>query len=116
MYIIFGNEEIETIRQKYTVLELDTIQIGDTEPRTAYCVLQSVPFDDIPNLEHLKTLHENLIINYGQREWKLCRLAIEELKGRWGEELDSFYTELHTRIQQYQLEEPGSDWIPVIQK
>ena len=116
MYIIFGNEEIETIRQKYTVLELDTIQISGTEPRTAYCVLQSVPFDDIPNLEHLKTLHENLIANYGQREWELCRSAIEELKGRWGEELDSFYTELDSRINNFQTQDPGPNWTPVIQK
>jgi hypothetical protein len=116
MYIIFGNEEIETIRQKYTVLELDTIQISDTDPRTAYCVLQSVPFDDLPNLEHLKTLHENLITNYGQREWELCRSAIEELKGCWGEELDSFYTELDSRINNFQTQDPGPNWTPVIQK
>jgi hypothetical protein len=116
MYIIFGNEEIETIREKYTVLELDTIRVGDTEPRTAYCVLQSVPFDDIPNLEHLKTLHQNLINNYGQQEWKLCRLAIEELTSRWGGELDSFYAELASRIDDLETQDLGPDWIPIIQK
>ena len=116
MYIIFGNKEIETIQEKYTVLELDTIQIGDTEPHTAYCVLQSVPFDDLPNLEHLKTLHQNLITNYSQQEWKLCCLAIEELTGRWGGELDSFYTELNSRINNFQTQDPGPDWTPVIQK
>jgi hypothetical protein len=116
MYIIFGNDEIDTIKQKYTVLELDTIQIGDHEPRTAYCVLQAVPFDDIPNLEHLKTLHANLMTNYGQRGWKLCLQAIEQLHGRWAQELDSFYDELSTRIQQYQQEEPKSDWTPVVKK
>jgi len=116
MYIIFGNEEIETIREKYTVLELDTIRVGDTEPRTAYCVLQSVPFDDIPNLEHLKTLHQNLINNYGQQEWKLCLQAIEQLQGRWGGELDSFYGELATRIAGFQQTDLGPDWIPIVQK
>jgi hypothetical protein len=116
MYIIFGNDEVDTIKQKYTVLELDTIRIGEHEPRTAHCVLQAVPFDDIPVLEHLKTLHSNLITNYGRRGWKLCLQAIEQLQGKWGGELDSFYNELHTRIQQYQLEEPGPDWTPIIIK
>ena len=92
MYIIFGNEEVNKIREKYTVLELDTIRIGDAEPRTAYCVLQGIPIDDLPNLERFKNLHENLMINYGRRGWELCLQAIGQLKGRWGCELDTFYT------------------------
>ena len=116
MYIIFGNEEVEKIREKYTVLELDTIQIGDAEPRVAHCVLQAIPFEDLPSLEHLKTLHENLMINYGRRGWKLCQQALEQLKGRWGGELDSFYQDLSSRIAGFQQEEPAADWTPVIQK
>jgi hypothetical protein len=116
MYIIFDNEQVDKIQEKYTVLELDTIQIGDAEPKVAYCVLQGIPLDDLPNLQRLKTLHENLMINYGHRGWKLCLQAIEQLQGRWGGELDSFYGELATRIAGFQQTDPGPDWTPVVQK
>jgi len=115
MNIIF-KENSEEIREKYVVLDLDTFSLPDGTTHTACCVVENIPITELAKTETLKELHANLIANYAEKNWNYCEQAIEQLMGKWGGELDSFYDELSTRIQQYQQEEPGPDWTPIIIK
>ena len=111
MNIILGRENIEQAQEKYTVLELDTLLIdGAADPVTAYCLIEQVPIDQIAGIDQYRDLHNNLMKNYRLQNWKFCEDAIEHLRGKWGGELDSFYTEMSQRIQQHKIETLGPDW------
>jgi len=115
MNIILGEETVQGINDRYVVLELDRLQFpNNPEPVTAYCMVESMPLDDIVLLERWRELHNNLIKNYRLRNWNFCEDAIEHLKGHWRGELDSFYDILLDRVAKYQIEEPKDDWSGVI--
>jgi hypothetical protein len=117
MNIIIDPDQVSALREKYTVLELDTILLEDQNKTvTAYCVVENVPFMELPQLDSKKSLHENLIINYRKKDWNFCVQALEHLAGSWGGELDSFYADIQTRITRYQETDPGDDWDGVIVK
>ena len=55
-------------------------------------------------------LHENLMREYRNQNWKYCEDAMDHLKGHWHEELDTFYAELHERIQTLKTQSLPDDW------
>ena len=117
MNIILGRENIEQAQEKYTVLELDTLIInGAADPVTAYCLIEQVPIDQIAGIDQFRDLHQNLMANYRKRNWKYCENAIEHLRGKWGGELDSFYTEMSQRISRLRQEVLADDWHGIIDK
>ena len=68
MNIIFGNDQ--GLDSKHIVLELDTIRVGATGPeRTAYCVIENVPLQEMPMVESLKKSHYNLMAEYRSQNW-----------------------------------------------
>jgi hypothetical protein len=115
MYIIFGHEQATQLAKKYTVLELDTIQMqsGDST-QTAYAVLESTSIGDLFRLEEIKKRHADLIESYQSQKWEDCRRYIALLTGAFKGELDSFYQSLETRITEYMLQDPDLNWTPVI--
>jgi hypothetical protein len=117
MNIILGRENIEQAREKYTVLELDTLLInGAADPVTAYCLIEQVPIDQIAGMDQFRDLHNNLMANYRKRNWKYCEDAIEHLRGQWGGELDSFYIEMSQRVADLKESVLPNDWNGVIDK
>jgi hypothetical protein len=117
MNIILGRENVEHAQEKYTVLELDTLLInGAADPVTAYCLIEQIPIDQISNIDQFCDLHNNLMANYRKRNWKYCEDAIEHLRGKWGGELDSFYTEMSQRISQLRQQVLDDDWHGIIDK
>ena len=116
MHIILGDQAIEKLDQKYTILELDTLSIQNSEPIKAYCVVQEMSLDELTKSESYKNLHANLMEQYAKRNWNFCEQAIEKLKGFWGKELDSFYDDLLIRVSLYKVNEPPEDWSPVVKK
>jgi hypothetical protein len=114
--IIFGNNEIEKLRDKYIVLELDTVTIKSSKPITAYCVIENLPIDEMPRVDNFKKIHAELMENYRNRNWDFCIQAIEQLMGYWGKQIDSFYTVLLTRVAEYKQNEPDENWTGVIPK
>lgn len=115
MNIIFKSN-LPAVNDKYTVLDLDTFRLPDGTVHTACCIVENIPIMELPNTESLKELHANLIKNYGQRDWNYCEQAIEHLIGKWGGEVDSFYIELKTRIDQLKKLNLDNTWSPVIAK
>jgi len=117
MNIILGHENAEQARDKYTVLELDTLIInGAADPVTAFCLIEQVPIDQIAVIDQFRDLHNNLMKNYRLRNWKFCEDAIEHLQGKWGGELDSFYTEISQRISQLKKQNLDDEWIGSVVK
>jgi hypothetical protein len=117
MNIILGRENVEQAQEKYTVLELDTLLInGAADPVTAYCLIEQVPIDQISGMDQFRDLHNNLMKNYRLQNWKFCEDAIEHLRGQWGGELDSFYTEMDQRIAQLKQQVLDDSWTGTIVK
>lgn len=117
MNIIFGPEAVATLDDKYVVLELDSMLLpGATEPVTAYCIVDQVPLSEIVSIESLKDLHRNLMKNYKIKNWNYCQDAIEQLHGRWGGHLDSFYENLLERVNNHKHDELPDTWQGVIDK
>jgi hypothetical protein len=117
MNIIIDPDQIENYRDKYTVLELDTIRIlPENKQVTAYCVVDTIPITELPQTESKINLHNNLLTNYRKQDWNYCHQALDHLIGSWNKELDSFYEDIRGRINQYMETAPGSDWDGVIEK
>jgi len=119
MYIIFGKELADQAGEKYTVLELDTIQVEPDGPCIpSYCLVEKeqIPLDEIAQMEHYLKLHHKLMENYRRKDWNFCEQALEHLHGRWGGTVNSFYDTVSNRIAQYKQIDPGSDWQGILKK
>jgi hypothetical protein len=111
MNIIFGIESVTPFEERYTVLELDTFILRPTdEVVTAYCLIETIPVQEMPAIESLKDLHSNLMAEYRKRNWRYCEDTIAHLTGKWNGELDSFYIELLQRIMKLKQENLPEDW------
>jgi hypothetical protein len=109
MHIIFG-DAVKEIPNSYTILELDTFKKSDGTTATAFCVVEKIPLAEFSTLDAHKTLHSNLIKYYREKQWDYCEQAISALIGKWNGELDSFYTNMLSRISQYKITEPDQHW------
>jgi hypothetical protein len=111
MNIIFGLESVTALEGRYTVLELDTFVLRPTdEVVTAYCLVETIPIQEMPAIDNLKEQHRNLMAEYRKRNWKYCEDAIAHLTGKWGGELDSFYTELYQRVLTLKHQDLPESW------
>ena len=113
MNIIF-KENSEEIRKKYTVLDLDTFSLPDGSLHTACCVVENIPIEELSETQKLITLHDRLIESYATQDWIVCEQLIEQLRGKWGGDLDTFYAELQARITKLKNTDLTTDWSPVI--
>ena len=115
MNIIFGNNP--GLDSKHIVLELDTIRVGATGPeRTAYCVIENVPLQEMPMVESLKKSHQTLMTEYRSKNWSECERIIEQLIGMWGGEVDTFYEVLTSRINLLKTQTLDESWTGIIEK
>jgi hypothetical protein len=69
-----------------------------------------VPIAEMVNIDQTVELHNNLVRNYGLRNWNYCVDAIEHLRGRWNGELDSFYDSIIERVDTLRESNLGDDW------
>lgn len=92
MQVIFGRDTAEQVRERYTVLELETFHAnGQVIP--AYCVVPAdkIPLEDAQQVEELKTLHQEFIDSFNSKDYETVKTLYKQLQGRWAGELDSFY-------------------------
>jgi hypothetical protein len=101
MQIIFGKENAELLREKYTVLELETFNVSG-KLLEAYCVVpvENLAMDDILQVDDNIKLHDQYVAALKNNDVKLCTDLSEHLIGKWGGELDSFYKLTVDRITQ----------------
>lgn len=117
MHIIFGQDQIKDIGDRYIVLELDKVRIpGSTDPITAFCLIEMLSPIDFLDVKQWQDLHVNLIRNYRCKNWKFCEDALQHLRGKFNSELDSFYQDLTERVAFYREHDPGPDWQGIIDR
>ena len=104
MDIIFGRENAEKLREKYTVLDLEKLEVKDDSGKSTemevFCLIPAdkIALPDLPQLEQWIKLHEDFLKGYHKKEYNYCRQCIDHLTGKFGGELDSFYEEILKRI------------------
>jgi hypothetical protein len=117
MNIILQSQITEDVKDKYILLELDSFRMRpDQTPMPAYCILEQLSLDEMMNMKQYLDLHSNLMPNYRKRNWNYVEQAIEHLMGRWNNQLDSFYTEILTRVSKFRSQEPDDQWDGVIDR
>ena len=115
MNIMFSNSITDEVKSKYTLLELDKFYFSDTQRvDTAFCLVENIPIQEMFSVDKMLELHDNLMKNFRERNWKYCEDALEHLTGKWNNELDSFYQVLTERIAYFKDNDPGDDWSGVI--
>jgi hypothetical protein len=115
MNIMFEDSITDDVKSKYILLELDTFYFSEVDQnKTAYCLVESAPIQELINIEKHLELHNNLVKNYKLRNWKYCLDALEHLKGKWNRDLDSFYSDMFDRIKQNENQDLDSEWNGVI--
>ena len=113
MQVIFGKQQADSLKDKFTLLELDTFtQAGLTEPITTYAVvgITDLNLQDIPAMPGLVDVHNTMLKEYRKRNWSFCHQALEHLQGKWGGQLDSFYKIFEDRIKDLENKDLPNDW------
>ena len=105
MELIFGKENADKLRDRYTVLELETVQKehnGETISMDVYCVIpgSKVGIADMPKIKQWTKLHEDFLHGYQTEQYDYCLQCIEHLRGHFGGEVDTFYDEIERRIKE----------------
>lgn len=99
MNIIFGRENAERLREKYTVLDLEILE-KDGVSLEVFCLIpaEKIALPDLPQLENWVNLHNDFLHGYETKQYNYCRQCIEHLMGKFGGEVDTFYEEILKRI------------------
>ena len=105
MNIIFGRENAEKLREKYTVLDLETLIVEGKEIEV-FCLIpaEKIALPDLPQLEQWTKLHNDFLHGYETKQYNYCRQCIEHLTGKFGGEVDTFYEEILKRIDSAEAE------------
>jgi len=105
MQLIFGRENAEKLREKYTVLELETVQ-KDGVSLEVFCLIpgEKMGLAELPQAAQWIKLHEDFVHGYQTEQYNYCLQCIEHLRGKFGGEVDTFYDEIERRINSQQQE------------
>jgi len=115
MNIMFEDSITDEVKSKYMLLELDTFYFsGIDKQKTSFCLIEPVSISELLNIEKNLELHKNFIKNYKLRNWKYCEDALEHLLGKWNGEVDSFYKEIISRINEYKNQNLDREWTGII--
>lgn len=104
MQIIFSKEVADQLKDKFTVLELESFDVevtpGDVQKLDAFCVVpaEKIPLTEMAALDTYTTFHAEFVSAYKEKNYKLCQDLSEHLMGKFGGELDSFYEIILERI------------------
>ena len=92
MNIIFDINLVPELKNRYIVLELDTIwHEGMEQPLKLHAIIETVPVADLEILDELSANHAAMVGFYKAGVWDAVPPLVEKLKGHWQGELDSFY-------------------------
>lgn len=99
MNIVFGRANADALKDRYVVLELETLETpqGNLE---CFCVVPGnvIPVRDLPTMEHYTQLHQTFVDNLNKKNYDMCRELAGHLYGKFGGEVDSFYQVILDRI------------------
>ena len=116
MNIIFG-DSADTLPDHYIKLELDTFRTADSDNVvTAYCLVEKLAPDEFAVMDSYKKIHADLLDAYRNQHWTYCEQAIAGLMGRWAGELDTFYSDLLSRVKTHKENGVPDNWTATIIK
>ncbi len=100
MQLIFDKEHAAQLREKYTVLDLETIT-KDGVTLDVFCVIPAdkINLGELTQLEHNTKLHNHFVQAFKDGNYNVCKDLHEHLMGKFGGEVDTFYDEIIGRIQ-----------------
>lgn len=100
MQIIFGRENAEMLRERYTVLDLETITDQEGNSMEVFCLLSAehIGLAELPQLDQWVKLHNDFLNGYHTQQYNYCRQCLEHLMGKFSGEVDTFYEEILRRI------------------
>ena len=98
MKIIFDQNTAEQLRDRHTLLELDTVEIQGLK-KTVYCLVDEFEFQDIPQLTSLKQLHEQFITLYKQKDFIKCQELLSQLISLGFKDMNSYYDFMKDRLE-----------------
>ena len=116
MNIIFEEKVTDSIIEKYMLLELDSFSPKEGEVKKCWGLLgkDDVNIQEVHNMNQYVDLHNNMMKNYGLKNWKYCHDALDHLVGKFRGEFDSFYKIMRERIEQLEKIDLPETWSPVI--
>ena len=99
MKIIFCRENATKLRERYTVLDLETVE-KEGHQLEVFVIIpgDKIGLTDLPQLDSWVKLHNDFLNGYHTQQWDYCRQCIEHLMGKFGGEVDTFYEEILKRI------------------
>lgn len=99
MQLIFGKNNAEELRQRFTVLDLETLEV-EGQVIEVYCLIpgEKIALHELPNLDKFIQLHNDFLNGYHTKQFEYCRQCVEHLRGKFGGEVDTFYDEIMQRI------------------
>jgi len=99
MNIILGTDNADQLRDRFTVLELETFDVAGSTT-TAYCVItaEDVNLGDMSVLEESKELHSKFVSAYNSKNYDIVKELGAELIGKFNGHVDSFYEIILDRI------------------
>ena len=91
MNIIFDKNAAAELKDKYTVLELDTVmQPGLPNPVVLHAVIEP-NLNEIVSINFYKESHANFIAAYKSGDWDNAIEMAKVMIGQWQGDLDQFY-------------------------
>lgn len=101
MQIIFGKENAEELRKKYTVLDLETVTAENGQTIDIFCLIpaEKLNINELSELDQWIKLHNDFLHGFHTKQYSYCRDALSYLKGKFGGEVDSFYSIILERIE-----------------
>jgi hypothetical protein len=98
MQIVFDKTIVAELRERYTVLELETFDVQGTA-LTAFCVVpaEKLAFTDLNTLEDQIENHNAFLTALNNKQWEFIVKSYDTLHGQFGGELDSFYSDILDR-------------------
>ncbi len=98
MQIIFHRHIAEELRKKYTVLDLEEFDI-EGQKVEAFCVIpaEKINLGEMSSLEQNTKKHAEFVAFARAKNYEACCSLVEDLYGKFGGELDSFYDEIMSR-------------------
>jgi hypothetical protein len=91
MNIIFNKQIADELRDRYVILELDTVmQPQLPEPITLHALVE-IKLNDIATIGFFREMHEDLIVEYKKGNWQRASELANGLLGQFNGEIDEFY-------------------------
>lgn len=99
MQIVLTKQVADELATKYTVLELDTIQVEGYGSVPAYCILEpeAVVFE-MSSLADNVLMHQQLIEAIKQNDTTTAMTIADAMQGRFAGHMDTFYQNIVERI------------------